>query len=181
MEKTYIGIDPGSIGFVTALFPNGNKEFYSVDENDDLALGRILKSIKDRSSEVSACMEQIHALFGASASSTFKFGEIFGLLKGLLIANEIPYVLVPPKEWQKEIWIHQDEIYVSKVRKVKDKTTGEPTYQTVKAVDPKPTSINAARRLFPSVDLRKNDRCKKIDDNKVDSLLIAEYARRKNL
>lgn len=181
MEKTYIGIDPGSIGFVTALFPNGEKEFYSIDENDDLALGRILKSIKVRSREVSACMEYVHALYGASANSTFAFGEIFGLLKGLLIANEIPYVLVPPKDWQKEIWIHQDEIYVTKVRKVKDKTTGLPTEQTVKAVDPKPTSINAARRLFPSVDLRKNDRCKKIDDNKVDSLLIAEYARRKNL
>lgn len=181
MEKTYIGIDPGSIGFITALFPNGAKEFYSVDENDDLDLGRILKSIKDRSWEVSVCMENIHAIYGASANSTFAFGEIFGLLKGLLIAHEIPYILVPPKDWQKEIWIHQDEIYVTKVRKVKDKTTGLPTEQTVKAVDPKPTSINAARRLFPSVDLRKNDRCKKIDDNKVDSLLIAEYARRKNL
>lgn len=181
MDKTYIGIDPGSIGFITALFPNGEREFYSIDENDDLDLGRILKSIKDRSWEVSACMEQIHAIYGSSANSTFSFGEIFGLLKGLLIANEIPYVLVPPKDWQKEIWIHQDEIYVAKVRMVKNKETGKPEEQKIRAVDTKSTSINAARRLFPSVDLSKNERCKKIDDNKVDSLLIAEYARRKNL
>lgn len=181
MEKTYIGIDPGSIGFITAIFPNGEKEFYSIDENDDLDLGRIFKSIKERSWEVVACMEQIHAIFGSSAGSTFSFGEIFGILKGLLIANEIPYHLVPPKDWQKDIWNHQDEIYTTKIRTLTDKKTGVKIPKSYKAVDPKPTSINAARRLFPNIDLRKNERCKKIDDNKVDSLLIAEYARRKNL
>lgn len=181
MEKTYVGIDPGSIGFVTVMFPDGKKEFYSIEENDDLALDRILKDIKSRSWEVVACMEQIHALFGASAGSTFAFGEIFGILKGLLVANSIPYHLVPPKEWQKEIWVHSDEIYVTKQRKQTDKKTGEVSYKNIKAVDPKSTSFNAARRLFPNVDLRKNERCKKMDDNKCDSLLICEYARRKNL
>lgn len=181
MEKTYIGIDPGLIGFITAIFPNGEKEFYSIDENDDLDLGRIFKSIKERSWEVVACMEDVHAIFGASAGSTFNFGEIKGVLKGLLIAHEIPYHLVAPKDWQKEIWVHQDEIIVTKTRKHTDKESGEVGVKSYKTVDPKPTSINAARRLFPNIDLRKNERSKKIDDNKVDSLLIAEYARRKNL
>lgn len=181
MEKTYIGIDPGEQGFITVLFPNGEKEFYSIDENDDLDLARILKSIKERSWEVVACMEAIHAIFGAAAKSTFNFGQIFGILKGLLVATEIPYHLVAPKDWQKEIWIHQDEIYITKSRKQTDKSTGDVSEKLYKAVDTKPTSINAARRIFPNIDLRKNDRCKKIDDNKVDSLLIAEYARRKNL
>lgn len=181
MEKTYIGIDPGSIGFITALFPNGEKEFYSIDENDDLALGRIIADIKKRSWEVVACMEDVHAIFGASAGSTFNFGEIKGILKGLLVAHEIPYHLVSPKDWQKEIWVHQDEIYVTKSRTMTDKETGVKYQKSFKAVDPKPTSYNAARRIFPNVDLRKNERCKKYDDNKCDSLLIAEYARRKNL
>ena len=181
MEKTFIGIDPGEQGFITALFPNGEKEFYSIDENDDLSLARILKDIKDRSWEVAACMESVHAIFGASAKSTFNFGQIFGILQGLLRANEISFTLVLPKDWQKEIWIHQDEIYTTKKRTFTDKESGEKSTKSYKAVDPKPTSINAARRIFPNVDLRKNDRCRKIDDNKVDSLLIAEYARRKNL
>jgi len=51
----------------------------------------------------------------------------------------------------------------------------------VKRIDTKATSINAARRLFPEVDLRKSERSKKPDDNKVDSMLMAEYARRRNL
>lgn len=181
MEKTFIGIDPGQIGFISVIFPNGEKEFYSIDENDDLSLCHILNDIKKRSWEVVACMELIHAIYGAAANSTFAFGEIFGLLKGLLIANEIPYHLVSPKEWQSEIWVHSDEVYATKQRTRTDKATGEKTVKQYKAVDPKPTSINAARRLFPNIDFRKNERCKKLDDNKVDSLLIAEYARRKNL
>ena len=175
MEKTYIGVDPGAIGFITAIFPNGEKEFYSIDQNDDLNLNRIFRSIKERSWEVTAVLEDVHSIFGASAKSTFNFGEIKGILKGLLIANEIPYTLVQPKTWQQEIWINQDMIvsYKSVMR------GGKEIKQ--KVVDTKSTSINAARRLFPSIDLRKNERCKKIDDNKVDSLLMAEYARRKNL
>ena len=175
MEKTYIGVDPGAIGFITAIFPNGNYEFFSVDECDDLDLHHALKSIKERSWEVTAVLEDVHSIFGASAKSTFNFGEIKGILKGLLIANEIPYTLVQPKTWQQEIWINQDMIvsYKSVMR------GGKEIKQ--KVVDTKSTSINAARRLFPSIDLRKNERCKKIDDNKVDSLLMAEYARRKNL
>ena len=175
MEKTYIGIDPGMIGFVTAIFPNGEKEFYSIDENDDLDLNRIFRSIKERSLGVTAVLEDVHSIYGASAKSTFHFGEIKGILKGLLIANEIPYTLVQPKTWQQEIWINQDMIVSYKTVLRGDKEIKQ------KVVDTKSTSINAARRLFPNIDLRKNERCKKIDDNKVDSLLIAEYGRRKNL
>ena len=91
MEKTYIGIDPGIAGFITAIFPNGTYEFYSIDENDDLDLHRILHSIKERSWMVTAVIEDVHSIFGSSAKSTFNFGEIKGVLKGLLIANEIPY------------------------------------------------------------------------------------------
>ena len=175
MEKTYLGIDPGAIGFITAMFPDGTKEFYSIDENDDLDLHRVLKSIKARSWEVTAVLEDVHAIFGCSAKSTFNFGEIKGILKGLLIANEIPYTLVQPKTWQSEIWNNQDMIFSYKTVIRGDKEIKQ------KVVDTKSTSINAARRLFPNIDLRKNERCKKTDDNKVDSLLMAEYARRKNL
>lgn len=176
MEKTYIGIDPGIAGFITAIFPNGTYEFYSIDENDDLDLHRILHSIKERSWMVTAVIEDVHSIFGSSAKSTFNFGEIKGVLKGLLIANEIPYTLVQPKAWQSEIWNNQDMIFTQKTIKRADGKE-----QKRKVVETKPTSINAARRLFPNIDLRKNERCKKVDDNKVDSLLMAEYARRKNL
>ena len=165
--KAYIGIDPGAKGFLTICNENGY-EFIPIADNSPLELGHALRRIKQENPEIMAAMEQIHAVFGSSAKSTFSFGEIFGLLQGLLIANDIPYTLVPPKTWQGEIWIHPDKVD-------RYKTDGK------KMVDPKGTSINAARRLFPTIDLHRTPSCKKPDDNKVDSLLICEYARRKNL
>ena len=74
--------------------------------------------------------------------------------------------------WQKEIWIAKDMVFT--VRKDKH---GEDKRQ----VAPKPTSINAATRLFPTTDLRKSDRARNPHDGKCDALLIALYAKRMNL
>lgn len=91
------------------------------------------------------------------------------------MANKIPYHLVQPKVWQKEMWDNKDLVVAYKTIVKKDKTI------TKKEVNTKQTSLNAAKRIFPNIDFRKTERCKNPDDNKVDSLLIAEYARRKNL
>lgn len=174
--RTFIGIDPGSKGYFCVIYPDNSKEFVSIADNDELGLSRELKRIKGKSGEnVVACMEEIHAIFGSSAKSTFSFGQIFGILKGILVALEIPYHLVPPKAWQKEIWTNSDLVVSYKVIKRNGKETN------VKDINTKATSFNASRRLFPDVDLRRSERCKNLDDNKSDSLLIAEYARRKNL
>lgn len=173
--RTYIGIDPGSKGFVTLRTSEGNFKFFAIADNDPYQLGNIFRDIKEEHNDVFCVMEEVHSIFGSSAKATFSFGEINGLLKGLLIANGIPYQLVQPKTWQKEIWTNQD--IVAEYKKVVVKGVE----QTRKEVNTKQTSFNAAKRLFPSIDLRKNERCKKPDDNLVDSLLICEYARRKNL
>ena len=49
-------------------------------------------------------MEEIHAIFGSSAKSTFSFGEIFGKLQGIIVANKISLHFVQPKIWQKQMW-----------------------------------------------------------------------------
>lgn len=173
-NRVYIGIDVGSKGFIT--LNNGSEfKFYSIQDNDAYQLSDILRGIKEQYPNVVCAIEQIHALYGSSAKATFSFGEINGLLKGLLIANKIPYHLVQPKTWQKEMWDNKDMVITYKSVTIKGKET------TKKEVNTKQTSLNAAKRIFPSIDLRKTERCKNPDDNKVDSLLIAEYARRKNL
>ncbi len=167
-NKTYIGIDPGSKGFLVAMFPNGDKKFIGIGDHDYHDISEWLRHIQELSGcNAICCMEAIHAVFGSSAKATFSFGETFGMLQGILVALGIPYHLVPPKEWQKEIWISQDKVY---------KKGG-----SAKSVDNKPTSINAARRLFPGIDFRRTEKCKNIDDNKCDAILICEYGRRKNL
>ena len=173
-DRVYIGIDVGSKGFITV---NNGKEltFLSIEDNDAYAISNFLQAVKSAYPNVVCAMEEIHALFGSSAKSTFSFGEINGLLKGLLIANRIPYHLIPPKKWQSEIWENKDMVVTYKPITIKGKNTMK------KEVNTKQTSFNAAKRIFPMVDLRKTERCKKLDDNKCDSLLICEYARRKNL
>ena len=166
MSKLYMGIDVGGKGFITTQ-KDGVFNHYSIKDNDYYQLSEIMAEIR-KEKEIVCVIEDVHSIFGSSAKSTFNFGFCKGYLIGLLAANRIPYHLIPPKEWQKEIWSNADKV-------VKYNSDGK------KSTDTKNTSINACKRIFPHLDLRKNERCRNIDDNKVDSILMSEYARRKNL
>ena len=166
MTKLYIGIAVGGKGFITTQ-KDGQFSHYSIEDNDYYQLSEIMAEIR-KEKEIVCVIEDVHSIFGSSAKSTFNFGFCKGYLIGLLAANRIPYHLIPPKEWQKEIWSNADKV-------VKYSSDGK------KSTDTKNTSINACKRIFPHLDLRKNERCRNIDDNKVDSILMSEYARRKNL
>lgn len=162
MNRTLISCDPGAHGFLCAYNPDKDTRAYlSIEDSTRAEIAHFLAQYKDKSV---AIMEEVHALVNSSAKATFAFGEIFGFLKGLFTALDIPFSLVPPQTWQKEIWIASDKVF-----------------KEGKKIDTKKTSINSATRLFPTVDFRKNDRCRTIDDNKVDATLIGEYARRKGL
>lgn len=174
MSKKYIGVDVGAKGFV-AVIDNGEYRFCSIEDSDNQTLSKFLLD-ETLGQSVAVVIEDVHALYGSSAEGTFQFGFNKGFLIGLLVAHKIPYTLVQPKEWQGCIWTNADMVVNHK--KVKCKNGKEINR---KETDTKATSINAAQRLFPSVDFRRNECCRKIDDNKVDALLMAEYARRNNL
>ena len=108
--KTRIGIDPGSKGYMTVM-GDAIRTFALKDMTEHEIAELLMRLKKHNKDGISAVMEEVHAIFGASAKSTFNFGEVFGLLKGLLIAADIPYTLVPPKTWQSEIWINDDKVY----------------------------------------------------------------------
>lgn len=173
MSKIYLGIDPGSDGYLSVM-DNGEYRFLPIDGTPPLEIGEFIGEYKDKN--CIAILEDVHALHGTSATSTFNFGFSKGLLFGLLIAHRIPYVLVAPKDWQSGVWINADKEYTTQKQKLKN--GGE---KTVRKVDTKQTSYNAALRLFPDVDFRKSARCTKPHDGKVDALLMAEYGRRMNL
>ena len=174
MGKAYLGIDVGSKGFIS-LQCDGVWEHYSIEDNDLYELSNIMLDIRKRYKSIACVIEDVHAIFGSSAKATFGFGFNKGYLIGLLSASQIPYTLIQPKEWQKEMWGNADIVvnYKDVIVKCEKKTRKE--------INTKQTSINCAKRLFPTIDFRKSERAKKIDDNKVDSVLMCEYARRKNL
>ena len=95
-------------------------------------------------------LEHVHAMPKQGVSSTFNFGMNFGFIQGVLKAYEIPYELVTPQKWKKEFSCTSD----------------------------KNTSIEVCKRLFPNVNLKATDRCKKDHDGMAEALLIAEYGRR---
>lgn len=173
-NKCYMSIDPGSRGFICTQC-DGNFSFYSIEDNDLYQLSEIMAKIRQENENLVCVIEDVHALYNSAAKATFNFGFNKGYLIGLLAANKIPYILVQPKTWQKEIWVNSDMVVDYKKVLLKGKEAIR------KEVDTKNTSINAAKRLFPNIDFRKTERCKKIDDNKVDATLMSEYARRKNL
>lgn len=170
--KTIVSIDPGSKGFISVLYPDGKREFFAIEGHTHRDVANFIMSINP---ENTVCvMEEVHAIKGSAAGATFSFGEIFGFLKGVITASGFAYHLVQPKEWQSKVWINEDKVY----------KYGKPNAKTGKCsrlIETKATSINAAKRLFPEIDFKRTPKCINLDDNKVDSVLIGEYARRENL
>ena len=171
--KHYIGIDPGSHGYIVVLDENG--EYVSscaIEDSTEQQVANFLHYVVPAGYHCTCAMEDVHSMPGQGVATTFAFGRNVGFMQGILVALQIPYTLVTPRKWQKEMWIAKDMVFT--VRKDKN---GEDKRQ----VAPKPTSINAATRLFPTTDLRKSDRARNPHDGKCDALLIALYAKRMNL
>jgi crossover junction endodeoxyribonuclease RuvC len=169
--KHYIGIDPGSHGYIVVLDENGDHVTdLAIEDSTDQDIARLFHTLGEV--KCVAAMEKVHSMPGQGVATTFAFGQNVGFLLGMLAAFQIPYTLVTPQKWQKAMWISDDMVFT--VRKDKN---GEDKRQ----VAPKPTSINAATRLFPTTDLRKSDRARNPHDGKCDALLIALYAKRMNL
>ena len=110
----------------------------------------LIQLIKNCSSDMICTLEHVHAMPKQGVSSTFNFGMNYGFIQGVLKAYGIPYELVTPQKWKKEFSCTSD----------------------------KNTSIEVCKRLFPSVNLKATERCKKDHDGIAEALLIAEYGRR---
>lgn len=168
MSTAYIALDPGSKGYAAILRPDGQTHTIPLSgltpTQIHAELSRHAALLRGCDWQPVAVIEHVHAIHGSSAKATFQFGQNFGTLIGIISAMQLPLHLIPPRVWQKSVWSAADRQY-------------DPTGR----VNPKRTSLNAARRLFPAVDLRRTPRCTLPDDNKADALLLAYYARKSNL
>lgn len=96
------------------------------------------------------CLEKVHSMPKQGVKSTFEFGKGYGYICGVLEAYGIPYQEVPPQKWKKEYSLGSD----------------------------KRKSIATARKLFPGVSLKANDRCTTDHDGMAEALLIGLYGKR---
>ena len=171
-SKYIISYDPGHDGAIVvyrdgSLYSKGVVPQVSGKTLDLNLFIKFFSKFKDK--DVVVVYEELHALFRVSASATFTLGYHMGVIKTMTQTLGMKSVAVKPKEWQKEMWGGFDKIMVKKKGNKK------------KTVDTKATSLKVCRSMFPSLDLRKNDRCTNPHDGIVDALLLAEYAKRKNL
>lgn len=183
-DKIFIGIDPGSAGAMCVMWPQadtnpfdpfipGHITLLSFETENPYKIADTLRRAKERGRPIVA-VEDVHSRHNQGVKSTFTFGYNVGTIHGILIALSIPYVTVRPQEWQSEVWVRQDKVMLPGATK-------EDGRKSPSKADPKKTSINAARRLFPDVSLMRTQKCTVPSDGLADALLICEYARRKNL
>lgn len=173
-ERIYIGIDPGKSGGIVALSVfNKLIDKWPMpvlgDNLDVSAMFDLLKKLMDDYA-ITVIMEDVHSIFGVSASNNFTFGYVCGAIEAVVLCLKLKMIKVAPKTWQKEIWANGDKVFKTKKPDQKNPS-----------IDTKATSLCAVTRLFPTVDLRKSSRAKIAADGIVDALLLAEYGRRKNI
>lgn len=99
LAQISVGIDPGwsgGIAFYDGITMDALK-FDGLTERDlsDLIQDRCL---------VAPCkvwLEQVHAMPIQGVTSVWNFGQMYGMLRGILIASHIPFETVSPQVWQR--------------------------------------------------------------------------------
>jgi len=102
-ERLAVGIDPGKSGALVALTVDGwpifNQKFSQVDTAQAFA---DLYEVCRGNFFGFALLEKVGAWPGQGVSSTFAFGEAYGVAKGCLRMLGIPFEMITPAKWQKE-------------------------------------------------------------------------------
>ncbi len=155
----FAGIDPGLTGAV-AIYENGEISLIDTpicegsngrkikNEYSPGQMAAIFDPIGDKG-QCHVFLEKVGPMPKQGVVSMFGFGKGYGIWIGILSALKIPYTLVTPQSWKKEI--------MGGGAKEKD------------------AARIRAQQLFPKLSA---DLSRKKDIGRADALLIAEYGRR---
>ena len=151
------GIDPGVTGGVFAIDDNGEERFRSVMPANSgmIDIPALANFFRNDIPNCHVFLEQAQSFPKQGVASSFNYGRGFGSIEGVLGTLGIPYTLVRPNIWTREL--HQG---------------------LAKEITAKDKSFLIVKRLFPKLDLRASQKCRKFHEGLIDALLIAEYGRR---
>ena len=129
--KLTIGIDPGkSGGYAIAWGGLHSINLHSIGE--DFEFVEHIQDLKDHPdvTSIEAVVELVPPFAGKNipSSSSFKLGQNYGFIQGVLWMAEIPFTLVRPQQWQKGL----------------DGLSGLTSHKRKKVL------LNHAKRFFPS-------------------------------
>ena len=166
----YVGIDPGQQGAVILMEDTSKDKITIYDMPllpqkgiDGKELHDLFLSIKRDYKSMFCILEKAQAMPGQGSVGGFNYGVGYGKILAALEVNQIPFQEVHPMRWKKEFGI------TSKRGK------SEPKLSTA---DKKQLSLTAVLKLFPEQSYLFHTERGKLLDGRVESLLLAEYARR---
>ena len=149
-DDVYIGIDPGAKGSICLLFPYLHEAIFIATTDKPKEILEKLEEVK-REYDVRVIMiEDVHAIHGSAAGSSFSFGYNVGVVNTIAVASGISTDRVTPKKWQKTVGV---------------RAKGPAIKQDVASI---------CDRLYPNVTIRGIRGG--LHDGKSDSLMIAHYA-----
>lgn len=151
---TLMAVDPGATGGIAVMAMEGESAGTLVHVEPWVDPYRFA-DLLERYVPTMVFVEKVGARPGQGVVSMFSFGCRFGEIIGALAAMNQPHTLVPPQTWAKVM------------------------HAGTKDGKPKERSLEAARRLFPYIELRDTDtKSKKPHPGIVDAALLVEYGRR---
>lgn len=150
----YIGIDPGLGGAVAFVKGDAASVYDTPHVGGGVRPEYLVGGMRDLfamadADDCRAVIEAVHAMPRQGVVSTFRFGRGLGLWEGLLAGLGIPYEMVTPQRWRKDLGIPNGaDKAASRVR---------------------------AQQLFPGL----ADQLARVkDDGRAEALLLAEWRRR---
>lgn len=184
MKNLYIAIDPGKAGFISIITQDGERSFFAmpthkVETVETLANGKpkmktefyekglvlLAAEIAKRYPDTKryGCIEEVIGRQGWSAQNNFNFGYVAGMQKMMLMLLGCKIMMVRPQKWQSYMYQGFSKVMVKS-------STGKTMVHDTKA-----TSKIVAQSIAPSVDFRKTEKSKNLDDNKTDAFLMCHY------
>lgn len=94
-----IGIDPGASGGIAVIDAGAVRAVKMPATEADLRDWLLSETAAPRF----VWLEQVGSMPGQGVSSTFKFGQSYGFLRGLLVGLGIPHEFVRPAVWQRAL------------------------------------------------------------------------------
>lgn len=93
----FMGVDPGQSGAIAWIDETGRN--YEAWKLRDRTIREICDAMATDLVDF-AYVERVSAMPKQGVSSTFKFGENYGILQACLVADNIPFERVTPAKWQ---------------------------------------------------------------------------------
>ena len=159
-DRLYVAIDNGKMGGLAGI-KNGLLEFKMTmpiikstktkTEYDEKFITEFFRDLIKKHTDILVILEKNLIVPISGRLSIASTQDCFSHFKGLFNAFQIPYIIVPPKVWQKKI------------------------FEGMNSKDTKIASISYVTKLFPKEDFTLSQRSKKISDGITDAVCMAKY------